>query len=302
MLGSSLRSLQVPRFIRHVGSPWLRRLLLAASITAALALAWGFVLEPQRLVTTRSELALPGWPTKLDGLRVALLSDLHVGSPFWDLEALSKLVARTNAEKPDLILLAGDYQINDVPGGNWVDAEAIAQGLSPLRAPLGVFAVLGNHDWWNDGERTRQAFVKHGITVLEESAQKLERDAQSFYLVGLADQLTRPSSPRSALAQVPSGAATLLLVHEPDVFESFPRLGIRPTLTLAGHTHGGQVWLPLLGRRVVPSDFGERYAYGHVVEAGRHLFVTSGVGTSVLPVRFLVPPEIAILTLRPALK
>ncbi len=271
--------------------------MLAAALSA---FAWGFWLEPQRLVVVQNELALPGWPAKLSGFRVALLSDLHVGSPFWDLDALSRLVERTNAEKPDLILLAGDYQINDVPGGNWVDSEAIAKGLGALEAPLGVFAVLGNHDWWNDGERTRRAFVANGITVLEESAQRLERDGQSFYLVGLADQLTRPSSPRAALAHVPRGAATLLLVHEPDVFESFPRLNISPTLTLAGHTHGGQVWLPLLGRRVVPSDFGERYAYGHVVEAGRHLFVTSGVGTSVLPVRFLVPPEIAILTLRPA--
>ena len=261
-------------------------------------MAWGFWLEPQRLVVSRTELALPAWPAKLSGLRVALLSDLHVGSPFWDLDALSRLVERTNAEKPDLVLLAGDYQINDVPGGEFVTAEPIAERLAGLKAPLGVFAVLGNHDWWNDGERTRRAFTSHGITVLEESARRLEHHGQSFYLVGLADQLTRPSSPQSALAQAPAGAPTLVLVHEPDVFEAFPRLGLSPTLTLAGHTHGGQVWLPLLGRRVVPSAFGDRYAYGHIVEAGRHLFVTSGVGTSVLPVRFLVPPEIALLTLR----
>lgn len=274
------------------------RILLAISGAVLAALAWGFWLEPQRLVVVRTELELPGWPSKLSGFRIALLSDLHVGSPFWDLDALSNLVERTNAERPDLILLAGDYQINDVPGGRWVDAEAIAARLGALSAPLGVYAVLGNHDWWNDGERTRQAFVAHGIVVLEESAKALERDGQSFYLVGLADQLTRPSSPLTAVAQVPRDVPTLLLVHEPDVFESFPRLNISPTLTLAGHTHGGQVWVPLLGRRVVPSAFGERYAYGHVVEQGRHLFVTSGVGTSVLPVRFLVPPEIALLTLR----
>ena len=241
---------------------------------------------------------MPAWPRQLAGLKVALLADLHVGSPFWDLDALSRLVARTNAEKPDLVLLAGDYQINNLPGGTFVAAEPIAERLGALRAPLGVIAVLGNHDWWNEGERTRAAFRAHGIIVLEDETHQLQHGGQSFYVVGLADQLTRPSNPRAALGKVPSGSPTLLLVHEPDVFESLPRLGLRPSLTLAGHTHGGQVWLPLLGRRVVPSDFGERYAYGHIVEEGRHLFVTSGVGTSILPVRFLVPPEIALLTLR----
>jgi predicted MPP superfamily phosphohydrolase len=273
-------------------------LLLAALLLFAAAFSWGFWWEPQRLVVTSAELKLPGWPRELSGLRVALLSDLHIGSPFWDLPALDRLVARTNAEKPDLVLLAGDYQINDVPGGVFVEAEGIAKGLGRLRAPLGVYAVLGNHDWWNDGERTRRAFEQNGVHVLEESAQQLTHGGAAFYIVGLADQLTRPSAPKAAFDQVPAGAPTLLLVHEPDVFESFARLGVSPSLTLAGHTHGGQVWLPLLGRRVVPSSYGERYAYGHVVENGRHLYVTSGVGTSVLPVRFLVPPEIALLTLR----
>ena len=275
-----------------------RRILLGCLLGCLLAFAWGFWWEPQRLVVTRSELTLPGWPKELAGLKVALLSDLHVGSPFWDLAALSGLVERTNAEHPDLVLLAGDYQVNDVPGGVFVAPEAIAQGLGRLHAPLGVFAVLGNHDWWNDGERTRKAFEAHGVRVLEESTAALQHAGKSFFVVGLADQMTRPSDPAAALASLPPGAPTLVLVHEPDVFESFPRLGLAPTLTLAGHTHGGQVWLPLLGRRVVPSKFGQRYAYGHVIESGRHLFVTSGVGTSVLPVRFFVPPEIAMLTLR----
>ena len=278
---------------RHVQRASLVSLLLFAA-----AFAWAFWVEPQRLVVTRTELALPGWPPQLAGLRVALLSDLHIGSPYWDLAALARLVERTNAEKPDLVLLAGDYQINDVPGGVFVDAEPIAAGLSKLAAPLGVFAVLGNHDWRNDGERTRKAFAANGVTVLEESSQRIELRGTSLYVVGLADQITRHSAPQAVLAQIPPHAPTLLVVHEPDVFESFPRLGVNPTLTLAGHTHGGQVWLPLLGRRMVPSRFGQRYAYGHVVENGRHLFVTSGIGTSILPVRFLVPPEISMLLLR----
>lgn len=281
--------------------PWTRRVraaLFATFALGSLAALWGFWVEPQRLVVSQSTLTLPAWPAPLRGLKVALLSDLHIGSPHWDVAALARLVERTNAERPDLVLLAGDYQINDVIGGKFVEVEPIAEQLGKLQAPLGVFAVLGNHDWWNDGERSRRAFTQHGVRVLEEQAVRLEHRGSAFYLVGLADQMERDSNPRRALAQAEPGAPTLLLVHEPDVFASFPELGVAPTLTLAGHTHGGQVWLPLLGRRVVPSRFGARYAYGHVLENDRHLFVTAGVGTSILPVRFLVPPEIALLTLR----
>jgi predicted MPP superfamily phosphohydrolase len=274
------------------------RVVLAGLLACVCLAAWALWIEPQRLVVRRAELELPRWPRPLAGLRVALISDLHVGSPFWDLAALSRLVERANAERPDLVLLGGDFLINGVAGGRPFAPEAIAERLTALRAPLGVFAVLGNHDWRNDGERLRRALVARGIVVLEESARRLEVRGESLYLVGLADQLQRPSNPRAVLSAVPAEAPTLVLVHEPDVFASFPRQGLAPTLTLAGHTHGGQVWLPLVGSLVVPSRFGDRYAHGHIVEEGRHLFVTSGVGTSILPIRFLVPPEIAIVTLR----
>ena len=259
------------------------------------ALAWGFLGEPQRLVVRRYQLQLSGWPRALGGLKLALLSDLHVGSPFWDLPALERLVERTNAEKPDLVLLAGDYLIGGVPGGTFVGPEPIAATLSRLRAPLGVVAVLGNHDWLNGGEGFRRAFATHRIALLEDRALPLEYRGTRFTVVGLSDRVMHPTDPRAALRGVEG--PTLVLVHEPDVFESFPRLGLFPQLTLAGHTHGGQVRLPFLGRPVVPSDFGERYAYGHIVENGRHLFVTSGVGTSIMPVRFLVPPEVVIMIL-----
>jgi len=276
------------------------RVALLVLVFGLAAAFWALWWEPQRLVVTRTELELPRWPAALAGLRIALLSDLHIGSPHWDLAALSRLIERTNAEHPDLVLLAGDYQINGVKGGVFVPAEPIAEQLGKLRAPLGVFAVLGNHEWWNDGERMRRALTAQHIEVLEERAVALDYRGSRFYVVGLADQLTRDSNPRAALAAVPAGAPHLLLVHEPDVFATFADLQLSPTLTLAGHTHGGQVWLPLLGRRVVPSRFGERYAYGHIEEGGRHLYVTGGVGTSIFPIRFLVPPEIALLTLNPA--
>jgi uncharacterized protein len=265
-------------------------------LACAAALIWGFFIEPGQLLVRHVELTLPHWPAPLVGLRVALLSDLHVGAPFWGPDELSELVERTNAEQPELILLGGDYLVGGEPGAVHVPPDVIAERLQQLRAPLGVIAVLGNHDW-DDGSM-RRAFVQRGIQVLEDEHRRVVRGGLGLYVVGLADQLTRRSDPVAAVSAVPSGAPTLLLVHEPDVFESFGRLGLSPSLTLAGHTHGGQVWLPLLGRRVVPSDFGQRYAYGHVVEEGRHLFVTAGVGTSIMPIRFLVPPEIVLLTLR----
>lgn len=268
---------------------------LAPFLLVVLALGgWAFWLEPRRLVLHASTLDVPHWPEALRGTRVALLSDLHVGSPYWHLPQLEQLVERVNRERPDLVLLAGDYQINGVPFGEWVDAESIARVLGGLDAPLGVVAVLGNHDWWNDGHRTRRAFESEGIVVLENEAHAVSRAGNRFFVVGLADQLTRRVRLDAALAKVPDGAPFVVLVHEPDVFRSVPE---RASLTLAGHTHGGQVRLPIVGRLVVPSRHGQAYAAGHVVENGRHLFVTTGVGTSIWPVRFGVPPEIALLRL-----
>ena len=181
--------------------------------------------------------------------------------------------------------------------GTRVEPEAVAAALSGLRARLGVIAVLGNHDWWNDGPRMASALAQSGIVVLEDGVQRLEHAGGEFYVVGLADQMTRPKRIAEALALVPEGKPLLLLVHEPDVFAE---LDGRPVLTLAGHTHGGQVLIPFLGRPIVPSAFGQRFAAGHVVEGDRHMFVTTGVGTSIWPIRLGVPPELVMLTLRSA--
>lgn len=274
----------------------LARRILALGACCMLLLGLdAFWFEPSRLVVNEQTLELPHWPEALHGTRVALLSDLHVGSPYWKLPDLEVLVERTNQLQPELVLLAGDYLINGVRFGKWVDPESIARVLGRLRAPLGVVAVLGNHDWWNDGYRVRRALRDNGIVVLENEALPLQRAGQRFFVVGLADALTRHVRLGPALASVPEGEPLLVLAHEPDIFAEIPE---RAALTLAGHTHGGQVRLPLLGRPAIPSRFGQRYAAGHVVEDGRHLFVTTGVGSSIFPVRFGVPPEIALLTLR----
>jgi uncharacterized protein len=265
--------------------------MLALMASAAL---WAFVIEPNQLVVRRERLVLPvGHP-----LRMALLSDLHAGARFVDAAKVRAVVDGLDAEHPDVILLLGDY-LHDGPKeggrskGGASTPEAVAAELARLRAPLGVYAVLGNHDWWFDGARITAALSGAGITVLENSAAELR---PGLWIAGLADARTRHSDPVQALAGVPADATVLAMTHNPDVF---PRVPARVVLTVAGHTHGGQVRLPLLGAPVVPSHYGQRFAAGHIVEDGRHLFVTSGVGTSTFPVRFAVPPEIVVLTLNP---
>lgn len=256
---------------------------------------WGFVVEPGSLRNEDYELRIPGWPETCDGLRVVVLTDLHVGSPFNSLEKLDRIIDLTQQASPDLILLAGDYVIHGVPGGHFTPPEEIAAVLRRLTAPLGVWAVLGNHDWWFDAPRVRRALESVGIPVLEDDATRVTSERCAFWLVGIGDYWEGRHDVQSALSQVSDSGPVMLFTHNPDVF---PEVPASVNLTIAGHTHGGQVYIPGVGRPVVPSRYGERYAIGHVEEQGRHLFISSGLGTSILPVRFLVPPEISVITVR----
>jgi predicted MPP superfamily phosphohydrolase len=267
-----------------------------AAFVLLLTLAWGVFVEPRRLVVRHVELELPKWPKGVRPLRVALLSDLHVGSPHWGLERTRKLVDEVNAAKPELILLAGDYVIGGIPFGTPTDPEAIGAALRGLSAPLGVVAVLGNHDRQHDRARIRRAFEANGIVVLESEVHTFVRDGQAISIAGLANWGGKvfPSA-KLAFDKAPPDATIIALVHEPD---AVLKVGERPAITLAGHTHGGQVRFPLIGSPILPSDYGQRFAAGHIVDNGRQLFVTTGIGTSILPIRLGVPPEVVILTLR----
>ncbi|MBA5862428.1 MAG: metallophosphoesterase [Nitrospira sp. CR1.1] len=259
---------------------------------------WGLWWEPASLSTREYELALPGWPASARDLRIAVLADLHTGSPHNDLEKLQDIVQAANRAQPDLVLLAGDFVIHGVVGGHFIEPEASARVLRSLQAPLGVYAVLGNHDWWFDGTRVRKALEAEGIPVLEDRAIPLMFHHTSIWLAGVSDFWEAAHDVRRALSGVDETSPVIVVTHNPDVFPEIPG---RVTLTIAGHTHGGQVAVPGWGRPVVPSQFGERYAIGHIVEGGRHLFVSTGIGTSILPVRFRVPPEISIMTIRSTL-
>lgn len=286
----------------------LAGLFLAIAGPGAYAAVW----EPGRQNVTRYRFTPRGWPEGRR-LRLAVLSDLHVGSLHVPLTRVSDLVAATNALTPDLTLLLGDFVASRARIASDPAIADWAAELAKLKAHDGVFAVLGNHDWWHDAPaqtlrrgptQVGLALERAGIPVLENRAVKLVTAGGPLWLAGLGDQIAFLSKGRGraqgiddlagTMAQVANdGAPVIMMAHEPDVFARMPD---RVTLTLAGHTHGGQVrllgWAP-----IVPSRYGNRYAYGHVREEGRDLVVSGGIGTSQLPIRFGIPPEIVLIEL-----
>lgn len=256
---------------------------------------WSVFIEPNRLVVHQETIQIDNWPADLSGLRVAIISDVHAGGPFIDEKKLRQIVNTTNQLNPDVIVLLGDYMSGNSWHGHRVEPEITAGVLKDLRAPLGVYAVLGNHDWWYSGNKVRAAFEQNGIRVLEDEVAEIKWRNSAFWLVGLADFWTRAQHIDGTVSKVPAGAAMIALTHNPDIF---PQVPSSVPLLLAGHTHGGQVNIPLIGTPVVPSDYGPKYIAGHVFENGHHLFVTTGIGISILPIRFRVPPEIVILTVK----
>ncbi|MFO0725173.1 MAG: metallophosphoesterase [Myxococcota bacterium] len=270
----------------------IRRLGLAVTAIASILAVWGTLLEPRLLWFPAERVVVPHLPAAQEGFTIAVLADLHVGSPAVDLSRLRTLVEETNRRRPDLIVIPGDLLISGVLGGSVVSPEEIAAVLTDLRARRGVVAVLGNHDHdLGRGPAMIRALEKIGIPALENRALELE---PGLWIAGFSDLWSTTPKPERAIQPVPANAALIGLTHNPDVF---PEVPLRVGLMIAGHTHGGQVRLPLLGAPVVPSRFGSRYLRGLITEAGHQVFVSSGVGTSILPVRLGVPPEIPILTL-----
>jgi len=278
-----------------------RRVLFGAAgvlglSTASTALYAGAV-EPEGLVVTRYAPAPRGWPAGR-GLSITVIADLHAGGPNMLLPHVRHVVDTANALQSDLIVLLGDFTAWYKFPTEGVAPELWSAELARLHAPLGVWAILGNHDWWHRLRVVRSALADARIPVLENDAVLLGRAGQKFWLAGIGDQLAHPlgrgrfrgeDDLPGTLEKIRSDDPVVLLVHEPDIF---PRVPARVALTLAGHTHGGQIRLPLIWPLFVPSKFGARFAYGHVVEDERHLIVSGGLGTSIIPARLGVPPEI----------
>jgi uncharacterized protein len=276
--------------------------------------AYGVGIEPVlRLRVARYDLLPPQWPADF-GLKIAVIADLHACDPWMTLEHVEAIVERTNALNADIIVMLGDYVAGHHHVTRYIPATEWAAVLAGLKAPLGVHAILGNHDWWEDklvqhaGQgptRVRQALEAVGIPVYENDARRLTKDNRAFWLTGLGDQLAYLPASRfrpvrrigvddlaATLAKVTDDAPVILLAHEPDVAMRVPK---RVALQLSGHTHGGQVrlfgWSP-----VVPSRYGNRLAYGHT-RTSCDVVVSGGLGCSIMPFRLGVPPEIVLVTL-----
>ena len=277
---------------------WPRRLRIPLS-TVLLLLAfvafWAFFIEPDRLIVREESIQIDNWPRELDGLKIAVLSDIHAGGSFINDKKLHTIVDRTNALHPDLIVILGDYMSSNGTFRRRVEPEVFGAVLKNFRAPLGTYSVLGNHDWWYSGAKVRAGLEQNGIKVLENEVLQINARGVSLWLVGLADLWTRPQRIEQTVAKVPEGQTMIALTHNPDIFPNVPE---RVPLLLAGHTHGGQVRFPFIGSVVEASEYGQRYERGHVFENNHHLFVTTGIGTSIVPLRFGVTPEIVLLTLR----
>ncbi len=275
---------------------------------AASAGAAASIVLPWNIQTTRYRVRIRDLPATLDGFRIVQISDTHLG-PRIPRSHIARALALAAGLKPDLIALTGDY----IHMGSWYITPAVelfSTLVDSKAARLGVLAVLGNHDHYGDAPRTIAELRRAGINVLDNDRVFLTASGQlqskpsavdpQLCISGVGDLLEGTVDLRAALRDVPEGTPTIMLAHNPDTLELRAQSGMavpRVDLQLSGHTHGGQVRLPGIGAPIVPSRFGQRFAYGLVKTACGEMVVSSGVGMSIMPVRFGVPPEIVEVTL-----
>ena len=292
-----------------------RRLAYTVVILVALgtvALAYSYFIEPSRLVINAQTISIKGLDPAFDGLKIVAISDIHGGSNGADAASLRRVVELVNDQEADVIVLLGDY-VSEAGVGEPVASgplkmpmNEIADNLSGFRARYGVFAVLGNHDGFYGDDIVAAELERVGYRVLRNQVATIERSGKRLRFLGLNDHMklnswyTFDSDVRKVMHNDGGNGSVIVLEHSPDIhfiLNYFKTLGEDYKLMIAGHTHGGQVWLPVVGRPIVPNSYGQKYAAGHVYDGGKDMFITTGVGSSILPFRFMVPPEVAVLTL-----
>jgi predicted MPP superfamily phosphohydrolase len=275
---------------------WLKRIaVLFSSIFLLLVLiaAYAYFIEPRRLVINENMISVPHWSANLNGFRIVAISDIHGGSNYVTEERLRELVAKANAQNPDLIVLLGDYvseRFRDHKNLR-MPVETIAENLKGFEARHGVYAVIGNHDWWYDEQKVRAEFERAGIKFLENEAVSFDVNGEKVWLLGIEDFWKNHRVEVSdAMQRIEPKKNIIAITHNPDSLLHSPA---EISLMLAGHSHGGQVKFPFYGAVAFVND--SRFMKGEAIVDGKHVFVTSGVGCSGPPVRFGVTPEIVVL-------
>lgn len=271
----------------------LVKIIAALVLIAVLCLLYGFFIEPRTLEVRHLKVRSDAVQSSH---KIVLLSDIHIGGFHVGPKRVEKIVTRINDLQPDIVLIPGDFisgherRQNLSAKFNSEISEGLAH-LAALKTKTGVFASIGNHDVWYDAEFVENTLTENGVTVLVNKAFDI---GNNTCLIGLADHDTQ-SEDISVFSKC-EGKAIIAMMHSPDSFEY---LRSDTALAVAGHTHGGQINIPLIGRRVTATAAGRKYAYGLVNAHGIPAFVTSGIGTSILPARFRAPPELVVIELSP---
>jgi hypothetical protein len=286
----------IKRLLKYVGI-----LLVVAIASVALLLAYAYLVEPSRLVVIETKVEVSNWDRSLSGLKVIALADVHGGSNGADEAKLRSVVETVNQHDPDIVVLLGDYiselgEQNEPRGKRTkirMPVDTIFSILGEMRPKHGIYAVIGNHDWWHNESEVASAMTRAGIIVLENKASQIDINGSKLSIVGIEDYWKRYKVEiDEALSSVSPRRNILAIAHNPDSFDQTP---VEVSLLLAGHTHGGQVYIPFWG---APLPVAKReYTRGLVRKGDSTLFVTSGIGTSGPPIRFGVPPEIVVLTI-----
>lgn len=269
-------------------------LKLLLFILASCLWIWAFIIEPHIILDVEEvPIKIEKWDSNLDNLKIAVVGDIHAGKPFFEDWRVKKIVDKINSLSPDIVLLVGDY-VN----GGWyqssMNLEKLASLLSKIKAPLGVYAILGNHDYLYGAGQIRKMINSTNIKLLENSNAKVDTPKGSFYISGIADPLSADYSYSQALKGIGKNSPVIFLSHTPDVFREIPS---EASIAFSGHTHGGQVKLPFIGALFSNTFAKDKLIEGEYRNGPKTIFVTRGLGTSRLPVRFLCTPVISLITL-----
>jgi predicted MPP superfamily phosphohydrolase len=283
--------------------PTTRRQFLRAAVAAGTVAIAGdaILLEPNLPRILRKDFFLPRWPERLNGFTIALLSDFHY-DPYFSVHPLHAAIPMVNGLRPDLIALTGDFVSAPIIGDDKKAASAAepcARLLRQMTAPHGLWAVMGNHDDHTDPKHVTHALEAENIHVLANQSEAIERDGARIWLAGVNDVLSRTADLTKTLLRVPAGEAVILLAHEPDFADEAARFPI--DLQLSGHSHGGQIRIPLLPPLYLP-PLARKYVWGEYQVGPLSLYTNAGLGTIDVPIRFKCPPEITLLTLHPSTK